>query len=225
MSTPALDALPRHLLIFKGAHSAFRRDTGTLIDQLANLDTSDDDRAGRLFAWFAKMEHSLHLHHRVEDEILWPAIRERDADFDTQQQLMEDEHGELDAALLATREALQLLVTTQGDRRDEARRVAEAAAVRLRSILLEHLDDEEARALPRLGELFSAEEYAELDARARRQLRMKVGDVAFSGAWYLSALGPEDAAHLLADVPWIMRVLYRLAWRRSFEQATAFLQA
>jgi hemerythrin-like domain-containing protein len=223
MYTAALEALPRHLVLFKGAHTAFRRDTARLIEQLARLDVRDAARIQLLVAWFAKMEHSLHIHHTVEDEVLWPAIRDRDPGFDAEQQLMEDEHGELDAALTATRRALQTLAVTGGTVRDDARRAAESSAVRLRGVLLEHLDDEEARALPRLGELFSAEEYAQLDARARRQLRMKPADMAFSGAWYISALDREDAAHMLREAPFALRVLYRLAWRRSYERATAFL--
>jgi hypothetical protein len=39
--------------------------------------------------WFAKIEHSLHVHHKVEDEIMWPAMCRRDAAFAADQALME----------------------------------------------------------------------------------------------------------------------------------------
>jgi hemerythrin-like domain-containing protein len=217
-STPML---PDHLSTVLAGHRAFRRDTGRFIQALGRLDPSDEGTTVALVRWFEAAMQALHHHHTIEDEIFWPALRERSRAFAALDRQMHDEHHALDAAIEDATRSVRALRTAEPRDREVARRRAEDAAVRLRALLVEHLDHEERSALPLLGEAFTVEEYHQLDRKVTDLFAPK--ELGFGACWYLDAASPAEHAVIWDGLPLPLRLLYRLSLRRSYLRIAAVL--
>jgi carbon monoxide dehydrogenase subunit G/iron-sulfur cluster repair protein YtfE (RIC family) len=214
-------ALPDHLAPVTAGHRAFRRDTARFIQALGRLDPRDDETVAALQAWFVAAVEALHHHHTIEDEIMWPALRERSPAFAVADPVMQAQHEALDAALTAATAAVTQLAAAPAGQREAARRHAEEQVVRLRAILVEHLADEEATALPLLGEAFTVEEHTALAARVHDLFSPT--ELAFGLCWYLDAATPREREVILSDLPLPVRLLQRLVLRRRYERLSAVL--
>jgi hemerythrin-like domain-containing protein len=220
-STPTF---PDHFATVLAGHRAFRRDTGRFIQALGQLDPADTETSTALVAWFDAAMQALHHHHIIEDEIMWPALRERSRAFQQVEVLMHDEHEALDAAIEDAIAAVRALGTAATiDARDQARRTAEDAVVRMRALLVEHLDHEEQQALPLLAEAFTVEEYHALDAKVTDLFSPK--ELGFGACWYLDAATPREHGIIRGGFPLPLRVLYRLVLRRGYRRLAAVLPA
>jgi hypothetical protein len=215
--------LPDHLSTVLAGHRAFRRDTGRFIQALGTLDPGDERTTRALVRWFDAAMLALHHHHTIEDEIFWPALRERSRAFETVDEQMHDEHEALDAAIGAATDAVRALGTVAPEDREAARRRAEDAVVRLRALLVEHLDHEERGALPLLGEAFTVDEYHQLDRKVTDLFAPK--ELGFGACWYLDAASPTEHAVIWDGLPLPLRLLYRLSLRRSYRRIAAVLPA
>jgi hypothetical protein len=159
----------------------------------------------------------LHHHHRGEDELLWPLLRERaPASAVAALDRLEAQHADLDAAL-----------TTVADTRaswraapDEPRREALATALeRLHGLLAEHLELEERIALPLAAALLTVAEWHRLGAAGaagvpKPALLLVFGMFAYEG-------DPAVLRAMLAAAPPPARVLVpRLAPRAYARHAS-----
>jgi hypothetical protein len=220
-STPTF---PDHFATVLAGHRAFRRDTGRFIQALGQLDPADRDTAAALVAWFDAAMQALHHHHIIEDEIFWPALRERSRAFRRVETLMHDEHEALDAAIEYASATVRALTSADTiDARDQARRRAEDAVVRMRALLVEHLDHEEQQALPLLAEAFTVDEYHALDAKVTDLFAPR--ELGFGACWYLDAATPREHETIRAGLPLPLRVLYRMVLRRGYRRLAAVLPA
>ena len=156
---------------------------------------------------------SLHEHHGTEDRFIWPALEERADDAGRAVlQAMEDEHAEIDPALEACAAGFARLAA----RPDEDARAA--LAVRLvatRERLAEHLRHEETDAIALIQHLFTAEEWAAMEAE---QLKENVSpkQILEIVAWVLHELPTEVRDHLFSQPK---GGAYRVVWlltRRGF---------
>jgi hypothetical protein len=217
----AAPALPDHLSAVIAGHRAFRRDTARFIKALGRAGADDRTTTARLVAWFDAATAALLHHHTIEDEILWPALRGRSRAFAALEPRIRDQHRALDAAIGTAVDAVRTFATVDGAGREAARRAAEEAVVRMRAILVEHLDDEEAVALPLLGEAFTPEEFRKLERAGRELFARK--ELAFDACWYLDTATPGEHAVIWAGLPRSLRVRYRLRLRRSHRRVSAVL--
>jgi hypothetical protein len=220
-SDPVAPASPEHLSAVLAGHRAFRRDTARFIKALGRAAADDRTTTARLVVWFDAAAEAIHHHHTIEDEILWPALRERSRAFAATEQRIRDDHGALDAAIGTAVDAVRTLAGVDGAGGEAARRAAEEAVVRLRAILVEHLDDEEAVALPLLGEAFTPDQFRKLEHEVTARFGPR--ELAFSACWYLDAATPEEHAVIWGGLPLSLRVLYRLSLRRSYRRVSAVL--
>jgi iron-sulfur cluster repair protein YtfE (RIC family) len=92
----------------------------------------------------------VHSHHRAEDALLFPAIREVDSSMEPIVDRLEADHAQVSDLLDAIEDAAQAL--TGSDIQDARRRVIEGLR-ELHGHLLEHLDYEEANAGPAMRRL------------------------------------------------------------------------
>jgi hypothetical protein len=213
--------LPDHLAAVLAGHRAFRRDTSRFIQALGQLDPADRRTSAALVAWFDAAMQALHHHHTIEDEIFWPALRGRSRAFAALEQAMHEEHAALDTAIEEATTSVTALGAADPQVRESARRRAEDAVVRMRAILVEHLDHEEAGALPLLGEAFTVEEYRQLDRRVTELFTPK--ELGFGACWYLDAASPTERAVISAGLPRPFRLLYPVALRPSYRRLAAVL--
>jgi hypothetical protein len=132
---------------------------------------------------------------------------------------MRDEHEALDVAIEDAIAAVRALGSA--DAREQARRRAEDAVVRMRALLVEHLDHEEQQALPLLAEAIPVDEYRALEARVPDLFSTK--ELGFGACWYLDAATPREHEIIHGGFPLPLRLLYRLVLRRGYRRLAAVL--
>ena len=196
-------------------HRVFRREF-TLIPQMVRATPAADTiQAAAVAAHIREMVHMLHHHHRGEDELLWPLLRERAAvDAEVIRQ-METQHTAIAAILAPIEDALHTWVEAadSGSRADLV-----ALLAQLPTVLSEHLDAEELRVLPIVERSVTAAEWRRLAERgtlAMPRPRMLV----FLGR-ILEEADDTERREFLRHVPAPARVAYRLFGHRRFLRET-----
>ncbi len=193
-------------------HQCFRTQFAALPSLVRSVPDGDAVRAGVLVDFMGELTTALHYHHVGEDEAMWPLLLER-LDGDTSNILeMEEQHeriGELIDRALAQASAFR---TSARDHRGE---LLAATLAELSIALNEHLDEEEAVALPLVEELLSVEEWAHIAEIGHASIpkdRMLV----ILGYILLSA-SPPQREFFLAQSPLMARIVWKLMGRRTFE--------
>jgi hemerythrin-like domain-containing protein len=158
--------------------------------------------------WFKGFADEIESHHRIEDELLFPAIAARVATYPELAQRLESDHRELDDLLAGLTAALGSTDTAPGA----------ALAAALRDHLDEHLAFEDAEVAPLFVRHFTAEEYEQLDARAVKMTPFK--QMLFTAPWLISHLDEADRDALLATVPKALTILW-IATRGRYARLTA----
>lgn len=154
------------------------------------------------------MGESIHHHHHAEDDILWPVIELRAGSHVDLAPLTED-HEALGPKLEGLRVAVEMFGA------DPSQRTAAVVAARLvemRTMLTEHIAEEERDTFPVIRRYLSAADWREVEARIRRQARMS-----FELPRIAAAVTPDEMAALKKDAgPMIgvMLALVRPRYRR-----------
>ena len=159
----------------------------------------------------------LHAHHSTEDELIWPALHSRAGLSAALIDRMEEQHAGLHAALETTR---ALLEDWQDAPTPEN---AEALAGALRTtdeLLAEHLAEEERDVLPLIAAHVTQAEWDNVgkvafSKFAPRQRLIAMGQL-------LETAEPSEAARMMADLPFPIRLMWRLVGRRKYE---SFIQS
>lgn len=183
--------LPSAMLGFVGVHLGLRAEVAAIEHAVEH---DDIDRAQRRAD---VLNQVLHHHHRAEDELLFPALRERQPGFETTSAVLESQHATLDVELPALCTDL-------------------ARAGRVRRIVESHLAHEEQHVLPVWLASFTADEHARFATSLQRSTPLR--DAGLMVAWLLDT-APDDAFELAwAQVPASLRAVHRLWWRRRYER-------
>ncbi|MEV6061933.1 hemerythrin domain-containing protein [Nocardia asteroides] len=206
-----------NLLGMRLAHRAMLADTarlGVVVGELAAGGASCPPRRARaLTEYLGLLCDSIHHHHRVEDEVLWPALTAAAGDAVELRELTDD-HAQLEPALAEIRTLCADLV---------ARRPGAAAALaerltRLHTVLDEHIADEERTVFPIITEYLTTEQWATVEAAARG------GAVLSFELPRMLAVGTRaELAELMAEggLPLrVMRTVFGIGYRRR-ERALA----
>ena len=201
------------LTVMLAAHEALRRDLTGLARAAAGAARSRPAQSGAVLRGWAVFQRQLHIHHSAEDELVWPALRERLTASDGAQSVldaMEAEHQQIDPLLAAVSQAM-----------DEARpdgvaqsggRLADTVDV-LTMALHGHLAHEERDALPLIGTTLSAAEWRAVGRRIGLRNLRRAPEMF---AWMLDGATPGQAAAATGQLPPPARVLYRTVWRPRF---------
>lgn len=141
-------------------HRAFRRELRLIGELIAAVGPGDVKRAAILAEHFADLRSGLINHHEGEDELLWPPMLDRvGAEERKVVHRMEAEHQRV----VETLEAAAALVSTWASAADtQTRDLAVAAIEEHRTVIVEHLDDEEAHLLPLAERFLTAKEFGAL---------------------------------------------------------------
>ena len=200
------------LTVMLAAHEALRRDL-TGLARVAGVARSGPAQSEAVLRGWAVFQRQLHIHHTAEDELVWPALRERLAASDGAQSVldaMEAEHQQIDPLLAAVSQAM-----------DEARpdgvaqnggRLADTVDV-LTMALHGHLAHEERDALPLIGTTLTATEWRAVGRRIGLRNLRRAPEMF---AWMLDGATPGQAAAATGQLPPPARVLYRTVWRPRF---------
>ncbi|MBI5088172.1 MAG: hemerythrin domain-containing protein, partial [Actinobacteria bacterium] len=134
-------------------------------------------------------------HHRVEDELLWPALEARRPEFADARFDLELQHVQLDAAL----EDLQLDPRTID---------------RFIPLLAEHLQDEEQLALPVWLATFTPEDHVDFEQRLRRSTPVR--HIATMLSWLFDVTPHEVRPLATSRVPTSLRWAHHAVFRHVY---------
>lgn len=140
-------------------HRVFRREIPLLGEMIAAVAPGDVKRSAVLAEHFADVRLGMVHHHEGEDELLWPLMLTR-VGLDREVVLrMEAQHGRIVETLAAVDSLVaRWAPTADAETRDRLVAVLEEH----RTVLFEHLDDEEAHLLPLAERFLTVKEWAAL---------------------------------------------------------------
>lgn len=188
-------------------HNAFRRDLARMRAAAAHAD--DPDTRHALRTGWETFTRYLTVHHTAEDRLLWPPMH---AAFGDQHQdvkllaTMADEHTRLDPLMdqIST-------VLPQGSPARLGALFDELAAA-----LTDHLDHEEAAALPLVQQTLTAGQWQDFTDLQRRSVGIR--GAAWFFPWLLDDASRETRTAVLTLVPPPVRVLHRLIWEPRYRR-------
>ena len=194
-------------------HRALRASNGQLVAALGTAVPTDvTQRAAKaLHRWFAGYQGELRSHHEIEDRLFFPALAARVPAYAEYASTLSDDHHRLDTVIDRLDAAIATMAggTTQPN---IARERALAHAVEMRDLMSEHLDFEDSDILPMFERNFGADEYADLDKQALKEIAVR--QALFTAPWWMATAEPEAAAKTLSEAPIALKVVYRLTRRR-----------
>jgi hemerythrin-like domain-containing protein len=196
------------LTVMLAAHEALRRDLTGLAHAAAGAGRGDPVRRQAVQRGWEVFQRQLHLHHTAEDELVWPALRERLTASDAARSVlgaMEAEHQQIDPLLAAVNRAMDRPGGDDGT-------LADTVDV-LTMALHGHLAHEERDALPLIGTALTMAEWRGVGRRIGLQ-NLRHAPELF--AWMLDGAQPEQARRAIGQLPPPARVLYRAVWRPRF---------
>ena len=179
-------------------HHAFRRDLDAFVAAAERTPVDDAEVWQALAGRWERFATTLHHHHVIEDEGIWPAVVEAataagDGAAATVLAALEAEHEVVDPALAGCAQAFTRMAATPGAaaRADLADRVTA-----LRRTLVDHLRHEETEGLPLVQRWVSAQVWAASEERAKGQFGLR--DVAFALPWVVQGLPAAYRARMEA---------------------------
>ncbi|MGI5447349.1 hemerythrin domain-containing protein [Streptomyces sp. CA-243310] len=200
-------------------HRVFRRESALLPRLVRAVPHGETTRATEIATHVAEYLAGLHHHHTVEDETIWPLLRERAADEEPVAR-MEEQHIRIDRSLEAVTDLLPEWQRTA----DRAAGEELASALdEHRSALLEHLDDEERMILPLVADHLTVAEWEAVGRRGletvpRNRLMLALGAL-------LEDATPQEQAYFLGRAPLVGRLLWKAIGRRRYAAACRALRA
>jgi hemerythrin-like domain-containing protein len=215
-TTPDLDH-------YYAMHNKMRIDLARFVAALQAIrQDSDPARVAALARWATGFAHELHLHHTVEDDVIFVDLAARVPAVNDLLVELGHDHDRVAELLRVSGLAAGRLA----DRRqsfEEARSTLLAISIELRDLLDRHLDIEDDDVLPLFAEHYTAAEYDALTQKAMKSLPKK--GLFFSIPWNVAAQSPARREEMLAEAPGILRLIFRLAnGRYQRLVATAFAE-
>jgi hemerythrin-like domain-containing protein len=194
------------LTTYHVVHRALRQAARSLAETTGTLDPGDRKRAKAIARYWKGYMGEIVAHHKVEDELFFPALVERVPEAARHVTRTDAEHHHLDELLAACTAAIAR-VAEGGDPAAAATLVAQVA-----DHLDEHLDFEDADVLPLFERHFTAEEYQALDAKAVEHVGIGK-QAAFTVPFVVSYTTAAEFERMLTEAPRPMRILWRLTRR------------
>lgn len=187
---------------FLAMHAGFRTEFGRLAQ--AARAPRDHEHAALIEEQVALVLDILHAHHHHEDEVLWPFLITQQADSADVLHALEAEHVDLDR-----------LITQVSDTSVSLPGRADALA-ELHDFVNRHLDHEERDAVPLLLR-FMTQEMLDSD---RRKATAEIGRrrIATVYPWIASCLDDQQLEKAIADLPRLVRILFRRFWWPAYQR-------
>ena len=190
--------------VMYSTHDAFRRDLERLsLAAAAGRTDSDEVRAG-----WKNFKDQLHVHHSVEDAVLWPRVELAVAGLPRDLALMREmkaEHALLDAPLNAVDDAM---ARKSGELVEQVKELSD--------VLCRHMAHEENSALPLIQEVLTPKDWSAFrNAMARRQ---GPTGAAMYVPWILDGAKADDQRRFLDTMPTALTVINRLFWQSRYQK-------
>jgi Hemerythrin HHE cation binding domain len=196
-------------------HAALRRDLQRLDDALERFPADSRARADQLTVAWNNVAHQLHLHHRDEETLFWPAFQE----LGVEQALIDDletEHEQMVAALTTAEAAMEGFGVNPTASNVAA---ARGAVAELYRVLDDHLVHEERDLEPFGASHRESPQHKAAVARARKSHTEGAGTFF---AWLSDTDDPDIASALRREVPApVLYLLTKVGGRRYHRRSAA----
>lgn len=193
----------------KVAHRAMLADTRRFTEIVHRIGAGEACGARRRRAiadYLGLLCDSIHHHHTVEDDVVWP-ILESSAGAAIDVRELQDDHAELEGLLGDLRNRVDAFARArEGDRRVSAE-LAEALA-RTHELLAEHIAEEEKAVFPIVARYVSASDWDRVEKAARSG-----GKMGFEAPRMLRHAEPSELAKMKKEAGPIIRALLALLMR------------
>lgn len=195
-------------------HHAFRRDLVAFESAVRHTPVGDCDAWRALQDRWARFGDTLHHHHRVEDDAIWPVLLERaDAAGETDARAlldaMEAEHEQIDPALAACTDGFAQMVEHPCT---DHRNALDVHVTTTHALLLDHLRHEETEALPLAQRRMTADDWETSEKAAQRAYPARM--MPFLLGWVFHGLTADQLAALKPLLNPAQLLLSRLVRRR-----------
>lgn len=208
---------PADTTMVRIVHNALRRDLARAHAVLAESRSASRDQRRALGAHLTWMMGFLHAHHASEDEGVYRLVRERaGADSEVHEVLdrMSRDHDAVATAVTRVNEASAALAA---DRSDEAAKQTVIALDALVEVLLPHLQEEEADAMPIVSRLVTAAEWQAIEKQHNLDPK-SMSELGFEGHWLIDSCNDADRATVVGLVPPIPRFLLLHGYARRYRR-------
>ena len=192
-------------------HDALRRDLDHLARATARTDDDPKHILRTALGW-ELFKSYLEVHHKAEDDMLWPQMRQLLPGDSTGAALldaMEAEHSAIDPLLAAIDAAV-------ADRESGPQRLGELTDA-LATALRGHLAHEEAEGLALIDATLSEEQWRAFGIESGKRLGE---DVQRFFPWMLDGATPERTSALIGMLPPPVQQVYRDAWQPAYAALT-----
>ncbi|HEX5511611.1 MAG TPA: hemerythrin domain-containing protein [Actinomycetales bacterium] len=199
-------------------HHAFRRDLDRFVSAARNTPVEEAEVWHALVDRWARFDSTLHHHHTIEDEAIWPVLLRHVGDNPAERETleaMEAEHAQIDPGLAACRSGFGDMVAHPCD---DHRNALVIRLTAVRQALLDHLRHEESETLPLLQRTMTREEWDAAEAAAQKGYPVR--DFPFLVPWALDELPEDGRRRMLRDAGRAYGILWRIV-RRRYERRDA----
>lgn len=148
----------------QAVHGVFRDTLGAAPRLVGDIEPGDAARVEQVANYYDNILYFLEAHHDGEEVIIFPRLRERCPSDAVLLDKLESQHEEAVKLLAVARDAVTAWPGAKGDAAAQSAAAESLEALRVQ--LVDHLDQEEAGALPLCAENMLAEEWGQLPGHA-----------------------------------------------------------
>lgn len=178
---------------FVAVHRCLRAAVPAVAAAARHLDPTDRRRAAAVGAYGRGVVGELHLHHTVEDETFFPALRRAVPAVEDHLDRLDRDHAEIGELTADLHPALRAL--GRSGRLDRPATAAADGLERLDEVLRTHLDVEDELIVPLFARHLDADDYRALTRAALRSGSLR--QASFTVPFLLDQATPGDRDHLL----------------------------
>jgi iron-sulfur cluster repair protein YtfE (RIC family) len=209
----ARNGTAERLIAMQASHDAFRRDLEKMgaVATAANL--RDPRRHAEIMNGWLIFKNQLLIHHKHEDNFVWPALRARLRSSAAAQSVLDEmdaEHLLIDPLLAAVDHAFA------GSAGADAGDVIDDLTGKLSA----HLKHEEHDAMPMIGEALSDKEWRGVVSKIRKAT--KLSSAAEFLPWLTDGLDAAQERTVASIMPPPARVVYRRIWKPKYAKVQHF---
>ena len=193
------------------AHVAFRRDLEAMATVATPANLRDPARHASILSGWEIFKNQLLIHHRHEDEFLWPRMRERLARSEAAISMldeMEAEHEIIDPLLAAVDAAF--------DHPDDVD--VSGVIDELGTKLAFHLAHEEREAMPMITESITDKEWRQVVSAIRKAT--PISSAAEFMPWLTDETSETESRRILSILPAPARLIYRRVWKPRYDRVS-----
>lgn len=211
---------PADTTMMRIVHDALRRDLARASALLADHRLVPMHRRRAIGAHLTWMMRFLHAHHASEDAGLYPLVRERAGAAVDVREVLDRMTREHDAVATAIDHMEAAAAALAADGSDDSVRRTHVALDALGAVLLPHLRDEEADAMPIVSGVITAAEWQAIEKKHNLDPK-SMSELGFEGHWLIDGSSDADRATVVGLVPAIPRFLLLHGYARRYRRHAA----